>query len=156
LFLVRPDARVYDLAACAVRGSACPCGSESLPSAEILHFIGSAQEVYVFPYTSSEHPKRDEKHLRPLDAPARDALKRLLGDPRNWFEGFLDVVEPLGVPSVGVLFRSEGDELVLFLDDKTISGSFRGRSYYGALENKPIEQLEKWKERYASPELQPK
>jgi hypothetical protein len=94
--------------------------------------------------------------LRPLDAPAGDALKRLLGDPRNWFEGFLDVVEPLGVPSVGVLFRSEGDELVLFLDDKTISGSFRGRSYYGALENKPIEQLEKWKERYASPELQPK
>jgi hypothetical protein len=130
--------------------------TESLPSTEILHVIASAQEVYVFPYTSSEHPKLDEKQLRPLDAPARDTLKRLLSDPHNWYDGLLTVVEPLGVRNVGVLFRSRGDQLVLFLNDITISGSFRGRSYYGALENKPIEQLEKWKERYAGLELQAK
>jgi hypothetical protein len=130
--------------------------SESLPSAEILHVIGSAQEVYVFPYTSSEHPKLDERHLRRLDAPARDTLKRLLSDPHNWYTGLLTVVEPVGVRSVGALFRSKGDELVLFLDDITISASFRGRSYYGALENKPIEQLDKWKKRYGNLELQAK
>ncbi len=45
---------------------------------------------------------------------------------------------------------------VLFLDDITISGSFRGRSYYGALENKQIEQLAQWKKRYATLELQAK
>jgi hypothetical protein len=130
--------------------------SESLPSPEILHFIGSAQELYVFSYTFSEHPKLDRRHLRRLDAPARDTLKRLLSDPHNWYTGLLTVVEGLGGRSVGVLFRSKGDELVLFFGDITISASFHGRSYYGALENKPIEQLNEWKKRYASPELQAK
>jgi hypothetical protein len=66
--------------------------SESLPSAELLHLISSAEEVYVFPYTSSEHPKQDERHLRRLDAPARDTLKRLLSDAQNWYNGFLTIV----------------------------------------------------------------
>jgi hypothetical protein len=88
------------------------------------------------------------------NAPARDTLKRLLGDSRDWFQGFLDIAEPLGVRSVGVLFRSPSGELVLFFDTQTISGRFRGHAYYGGLEDKPREQLENWKNRYARPELQ--
>jgi hypothetical protein len=128
----------------------------ALPSVETLNVIRNAQQVYVFPYTSSEHPKRDDAHMRLLDPSARDTLKRLLGVSRNWFEGFLDVVEPLGVRSVGVLFRSPADELVLFFDSVTIRGSFRRRSFYGGLEDKAREQLESWKQRYARLELQSK
>jgi hypothetical protein len=130
--------------------------AESLPSDEILRIIKTAQEVYVFPYTSSAVPKRDDKHLRALDLQAQDTLKRLLGDPQNWFEGFLDVAEPLGVPSVGALFRNKSGELVLFFDPTTIWGRFRGRWYSGGLTNERIEELEKWKERYASIEVQGK
>jgi hypothetical protein len=127
--------------------------AESLPSPEILHFIGSAQEVYAFPYISSEHPKLDKRHLRRLDTEARDTLKKLLSDPHNWYSGLLTVVEGVGGRNVGVLFRIENDELVLFLDDITISASFHGRSYYGALEARPIHQLFEWKRRYGRPEL---
>jgi hypothetical protein len=130
---------------------------ESLPSAEILQFITSAKEAYVFPYMfKGNHPKRDNKHLRPLDKPARHALKRLLGNPSNWYNGLLTVAEPVGLPSAGVLLRSNRDELVLFFDPSTMTAKFRGRFYYGALEHKPIEHLEKWKERYARLELQGK
>jgi hypothetical protein len=135
---------------------------KALPSAETLQVIGSAQEVYVFPYTSSEHPTVDRRHLRPLDPAARDTLKRLLGDSHNWFKGFIDAGEPLGVRSVGVLFPTTGDELVLFFDPTTITGSFRGRYYGGGLEHKrgpehkPMEELEQWKERHARLELQGK
>jgi hypothetical protein len=127
---------------------------QSLPSAEIFQFVRRAQEAYVFPYTfSGNHPKCDDKHLRLLDKPATDALKRLLGDPSNWYDGMLTVAEPLGLPSAGVLLRSSGDELVLFFDPSTMTAKFRGRFYYGALEHKPMEQLEKWNERYARLEL---
>jgi hypothetical protein len=130
--------------------------AEALPSDEILRVIGNAKEVYVFPYTSSAIPKQDDKHLRALDLQAQDALKRLLGDSQNWFEGFLDVAEPLGVRSVGALFRNKSEELVLFFDPTTIWGRFRGRWYSGGLTNKRIEELERWKERYASVEMQGK
>jgi hypothetical protein len=116
--------------------------------------IASAEEVYVFPYTSSANPKPDLRHLRALDPPARDTLKRLPGDSRNWFQGFLDIAEPLGVRSIGVLFRTRSDELILFFDTQTISGCLRGHAYYGGLEDKPREALEKWKNQYAGPELQ--
>jgi hypothetical protein len=135
---------------------------KALPSVDTLHVIRSAQEVYVFPYTSSEHPTVDRKHLRPLDQNGKDTLKRLLGDSRNWFVGFNDAALPLGVRSVGVLFRTGGDELVLFFDLGAIEGRFRGGSYSGTLEHKrnpkhnPWEELEKWKEQYARPEIEGK
>ena len=130
---------------------------ESLPSADILQVIRSAKEAYVFPYTyKGNYPKRDDKHLRLLDKPARDGLKRLLGNPSNWYDGMLTVAEPLGLPSAGVLLRSNRDELVLFFNPSTMTAKFRDRFYYGALENKPMEQLEKWKERYARLEVQGK
>jgi hypothetical protein len=130
---------------------------ESLPSAEILQFIRTTQEAYVFPYKfRSNHPKRDDKYLRLLDKSAVDALKRLLGNRSNWYDGMLTVAEPVGLPSAGVLLRSNGDELVLFFDPSTMTAKFRGRFYYGALEHKPIEQLERWKARYARLELQGK
>jgi hypothetical protein len=129
----------------------------SLPSGEILQFIRTAQEAYVFPYTfRSNQLKQDDKHLRRLEKPARDALKALLGNPSNWYDGMLTVAEPVGWPSAGVLLRNEGDELVLFFDPSTMTAKFRGRFYYGALEEKPIEQLEKWKEKYARLEVQAK
>src|SRR5438046_5424446 len=93
----------------------------ALPSDETLRVIRDAQEVYVFPYTTGVHPHRDNRHLRALDQPARDALKRLLGDSRNWFVGFIDSAEAVGVRDVGVLFRRKTDELVLFFDTATIS-----------------------------------
>ena len=107
---------------------------KALPSADILLAISSAHEAYVFPYTfSGEHPQVDRKHLRPLDAAARDTLKRLLGDRRSWYVGLLTVAEPLGEPSTGVLFRTQGEELAIFFDPTTISATFRGGSYYDAL-----------------------
>ena len=99
----------------------------------------------------------DPMHLRLLDGSARDALKRLLGDSRNWFDGFMNELQPGGARAVGVLFRTRRDELVLFFDAAAISATFRGRSYYGGLAApKPVEELQNWKERYARLELESK
>ena len=130
----------------------------SLPTDETLRVIKNARDVYVFPYTTSAnaHPRRDEKHLRALDPPARDTLKRLLGDPQNWFVGFIDSALPVGVREVGVLFRTKTDELLLFIDSDTISVSFRGHWYGGGLISRRVNDLYDWKRTYARLELEGK
>jgi hypothetical protein len=127
-----------------------------LPSDETLRVIRNAREVYVFPYTTSVHPRRDDRHLRALDRLGRDTLKRLLGHQQNWFVGFIDSAEPVGVRDVGALFRTKTDELVLFFDTDTISATFRGRWYGGGLISKRVNDLYKWKKRYARLELEGK
>jgi len=87
LDLVRFSALYVFVLAAALHAYAEP---KALPSEDILLAISSAHEAYVFPYTfSGEHPQVDRKHLRPLDAAARDTLKRLLDDRRNWYVGLL-------------------------------------------------------------------
>ena len=100
--------------------------------------------------------RRDEKHLRALDPPARDTLNRLLGDRQNWFVGFIDSALPVGVREVGVLFRTRTDELLLFIDSDTISVSFRGHWYGGGLISRRVNDLYDWKRTYARLELERK
>ena len=82
-------------------------------------------------------------------------LFRLLCDRQNWYHGLITVLEP-SKQSFGLVFRSGRDELVLFFNDLTIEGSFRGRRTLGMLEDKPRKEMKEWAQRYAEPELQPK
>jgi hypothetical protein len=82
-------------------------------------------------------------------------LLRLLCDRQNWYHGLITALEP-SKQSFGLVFRSGRDELVLFFNDLTIEGSFRGRRTLGMLEDKPRKEMKEWARRYAEPELHPK
>jgi hypothetical protein len=86
------------------------------PAPELLHFIGTADQVYAFPLNDPLKPHRDDKHLRLLASKARRKLVSLLRGARNWFQGFDDSIS-IGPQSrnVGLLFRHGENELVLFL-----------------------------------------
>jgi hypothetical protein len=133
---------------------------------EALQFIRAANEVYVFPVKftrlrSSVHnanwllPHRDDKHLRLLDPQARRELVRLLGQQDSWFQGFDDRISVGGEPTnVGFVFRKGRDELVLFFSSGgMMEGAFKGQHTGGSLEEKQEQQLERWKMKYAQPEL---
>jgi hypothetical protein len=122
---------------------------------EALHFIKSADEVYVFPITTPDKLHRDDKHLRLLDPEAREKLVQLLCDQQDWFEGFDDTVWVAGKPkptSVGFVFRRGKKELVLFfpVSDRA-EGTFDGRNMSGTLD--PKVNWEGWKSKYAQSEL---
>ena len=132
--------------------------SHSFPSSEILDFIRSAQDVYVFPYTVSEHPKMDWTHSRLLDRSPRESLKRILCDSRNYFYGFYNQGEVVGDRGIGLCFRRERQALVLFFYYGSITAQFRGHSYAGGFDDTGPRrgELQRWIHRYARAELEGK
>jgi hypothetical protein len=135
-------------------------------SPEALQFIRRANDVYIFPVRftslrSSVHnagwlvPHRSDKHLRSLGPEARRELVRLLSRQDSWFQGFDDRIsvgdEP---PNVGFLFRKGGDELVmLFCSGGMMEGVFKGQHTGGTLEERPQQEMDRWKTKYAQREL---
>jgi|ERR1700730_13806859 hypothetical protein len=124
-----------------------------LASQEELHFIKRADVVYVLPFTSEAPLRRDDKHLRLLGSRARKELKSLLGDQRSWHYGLYMVSAAPGHPSIGVLFRSGREELVLFFNLFTVDATFNGKRESGMLDDAAQTKFEEWKKRYASREL---
>src|ERR1700737_1490511 len=55
-----------------------------LESGDVLHFMQKAEAVYVFPVTNPSEPRRNDKHLRLLGTKARQQLRLVLAEPRNW------------------------------------------------------------------------
>ena len=128
-----------------------------------LDCIRAAQQVYVFPVTTSLDPHRDDKHMRLLDAEARSRLAGILGPKEDWFVGFNNLIYPEKEPTnVGFVFRNGGDELVLFfVHEDVVVGTFNGQHLSGTLndlsgdkiDKRIVRALEQWKVQYAQPEL---
>jgi hypothetical protein len=125
-------------------------GVEDTP--EALRLIRSAEEVYVFPYPAGAEARRDDKHLRPLGREARRQLAALLGQRKNWYSGFYNLII-VPDPGVGLLLRKGSHELVLFFIHGFAKGTINGRSTSGVLEDPAGEHFEKWQKTYAQPEL---
>jgi hypothetical protein len=133
---------------------------------DILNFIRAAHEVYIFPVkftrlSSAANngywsvPRSDDKHLRLLDGEARRGIVELLSREANWFHGINDFVLIGDEPrNVGYVFRRGTDQLKLFFSSgRRMEGAFNGEHTGGSLEEKQQKQLERWKEKYAQPEL---
>jgi hypothetical protein len=128
---------------------------------EALPLIRTADEVYICPVTLSDKkgeirpPRGDFKHLRLLQGDARRKLQCLLGTKRNWFHGSDNTVSVGYDPrTVGFVFRKGADTLVLLCGlGWRLEGKFNREPTSGSLEEKPFDQLEKWKRQYAKPEL---
>jgi hypothetical protein len=123
-------------------------------SPEVLRFIENAERVYVFPVTSPLNPERDDAHMRLLGPEARHVIVELLGRYENWYHGLYTFLISEPQPTnVGLIFRREKDELVLFFNSDTVHGRFAGIDLDGVLEDKPKKQFERWKRHYAQREL---
>jgi hypothetical protein len=123
---------------------------------DLLRFIKSANEVYVFPVPTPLKPHRDDKHLRLLDAEARRQVTRLLGDRETWWHGLYTlVVIDDGKPGIGLLFRRGRSEAVLFFSHfSDEEGTFDGEHISGLLDDdRGRRQMKEWEHRYAQPEL---
>ena len=127
---------------------------QPIESPENLRFMRNTEAVYVFPVTNPSKPRRDDKHLRLLDSKARAQLLQVLADPRNWNTGFFTILQSDNQPTnIGLLFRHQGKELVLFFQWMTIQGQFDDKTMIGMLEENGRKEIEQWKERYAQQEL---
>ena len=132
---------------------------------EALRLMRTADAVYVFPVkfttvASSRikgvrylNPHGDRKRSRLLDDRAKRALVRVLGHEKEWFHGHDSRISVEPEPSnVGFLFRRGRDELILFgSTGGRFEGPFNGQLTSGSLEDE--EQLEKWKQQFAQPEI---
>lgn len=127
-------------------------GIEDTPNA--LPLIRTADQVYIFPLKSPSEPHRDDAHMRLLGPEARKALVRVLGQKSAWAQGLYSLVmlgqEP---PNVGLIFRKNDEEIVLFFDSWPVAeGTVNGENTRGLLSNGK-KRFEAWKRRYAKPEL---
>ncbi|HEV7164174.1 MAG TPA: hypothetical protein VGO35_02145 [Gammaproteobacteria bacterium] len=123
--------------------------------AAVLNFINTAQQIYVFANTNPRYPHRDDKHMRPLDAKARDALVAAIGSQEDWWQGLYDMgVEDAPATDVGFVFKTGKDELALFfLEDSLASGDLIGESFKGLLNEGASKKLKAWSAKYAPAEL---
>jgi hypothetical protein len=120
----------------------------------VLDLIRTADQVYVFPVTNPHKGHRHDKRLRLLDAEARGKIVHLLGDRQNWWHGgwgLLTSTEPR--KDIGLLFRQQRNELVLFFDGTLVDGTFNGQFTSGLFDDKQAKKLEQWKCRFARTEL---
>ena len=138
------------------------CDGRGVDDPEVAQFMRSADELYVFPVPTPDHPRRDAKHLRQLDEPARRRLVRLLTDQRNWYHGGYTMILAEPEPrNIGVLFRSGRSELVLFFSGSftssagRVEGSFNGQHVSNMLEDDAGKEMEEWSHRFAQPERPP-
>jgi hypothetical protein len=121
----------------------------------VLALIRTADEVYVFPVPTPRKPRLDKKHLRLLDTEGMRKIVRLLGNQRNWWWGGWSLVLPDNpARDIGLLFRRDGNELVLVCDGSLVQGTFNGEGTLGLLANeRQANKFEDWKRRYAHLEL---
>jgi hypothetical protein len=139
-----------------VAGASLAADSDLDPaSPEVLQFVRDAQSVYIFPWKPHSGLSVDTSRVRLLSRDARDSLVGIIGDPAHWENGFLDYIVPGDLPpNVGILFRRGADELALFCRSPWgIQATFHGKRGWSDLTDDAKEQLEKWKQRYASKEL---
>jgi hypothetical protein len=123
----------------------------------VLALIRTADEVYVFPVLTPLKPHRDDVHLRLLASEARQKIARLLGERQNWWHGgWGHLLVDDGSTDVGLLFRHQKNELVLFFCGGVVKGTFNGEETFGLFHEKRAKTLEEWKRRYAHPELSAK
>jgi hypothetical protein len=134
---------------------------------DVLRLIRSADQVYIFPVTFTAKPSSrisGVRYLNPhghydrsrsLSDEARRRLAHLLGYEKQWFHGNDSRISFGPEPrNVGFLFQRGRDELKVFCSEGgRLEGPFNGQLTGGSLEEKPEQQLEKWKQRYAAPEL---
>ena len=125
-------------------------------SSEVLRFIRTATEAYVFPLPDPLKPHRDALRMRRLDASAHSELVHFLGYEHDWRHGLYQLIGTIGQlpPSVGFVFRRGQFELVLFvIEDGAVKGTFNGENKSGYLEAPAMKELESWKDRYVRAEL---
>ena len=79
----------------------------------------------------------------------------IIADPAHWEHGLLTYLVPEDLPpDIGILFRRGSDELALFCDSTWgIDATFRGKHGWSDLTEEAKDQLQKWKQKYASQEL---
>ena len=125
----------------------------SIYEPNVLQIIRTAEKAYIFAVPNPLTPHRDNDHLRILDGKAQEKLVDLIGQQRKWWQQqySLAVVEPVP-PDVGFLFRHGTSEVVLFFTGGCAEGTIDGQHISGVLDDGG-EQLQKWKRRYAQPEL---
>ena len=136
------------------------CDGRGIDDPEVAQFMRTADVLYVFPVLTPRKPRRDDKHLRRLDDPARRRLVRLLTDHRSWYQGgyTMIIVEP-EPKNVGILFRRGRTALVLFFSRSftssagLIQGAFNGQHVEEMLEDDAGKKMEEWSRRFAQPEL---
>jgi hypothetical protein len=79
-----------------------------------------------------------------------------LGNPKNWWQGGWSLVlADRGSTDIGLLFRREKNELLLFFNGGIVEGIFDGehtKGLFGA-DEKRTKQLDEWKRQYAQPEF---
>lgn len=128
---------------------------------DVMELINSAERVYIFPVKFKPNtyfvPYRVSP-LRLLGPKARRELGHLLGREKNWFHGGDErIVLDHSATNVGFLFRKGKDKLVLFLSIGTaVQGAINDGPHAGGnLEDRALEAVEGWKQRYAQPELLP-
>jgi hypothetical protein len=120
----------------------------------VLDLIRTADEVYVFPVTNPHKGRRHDQRLRLLDAKAKQEIAHLLSDRQNWWHGgwgLLTSTQPRR--DIGLVFRHQENELVLFFDGTLVEGTFNGQDTNGLFDDRRAKKLEQWKRRYARPEL---
>lgn len=156
--VVEPDGRVH------LAWGICSFAIQDTP--EVLRVIRNADQIFVFPSNSSK-PHRDDQHMRLLESKAQTELKRLLGHRNGWFQGHYSIilVKPVGDATdaekadtdesgdIGFVFKKGQEEVILFFSGSVGEGTVNGESTKGMVDDKRADQLERWKKRYAKPEL---
>lgn len=127
------------------------CGIQDPPVA--LHLIRAAERLYIFPIKNSLEPCRDDKHMRLLEGEARRHLVRLLSKRANWHEGHYHLSVPEPEPDIGIVFRGNRNEVVLFFCGPLVRGTVDGKNTEGLLDFKRQQEFEQWKRRFAQQEL---
>ena len=136
------------------------CNGFGVDDPKVSQFIRVADELYVFPVMTPDEPRRDRKRMRRLDSSARRKLADLLAGQESWYRGGYKLIKVRAEPrNIGVLFRRGRNELVLFFSSSftssagRIEGAFNGRHVVGMLEDDPGKEMERWRRRFAQPEL---
>jgi hypothetical protein len=126
------------------------------PSPELLRFIRSADQVFIFPNRTPLKPHRDDRHLRVLPPEPRRKLVALLSRQRTWLDGWDNSVyagDP-EAPDMGLLFRRGTDELVMFFFcGNKVQAIFNGQRQPTRWTFQSFKAIVEWQKRYAQPEF---
>ena len=138
------------------------CSGRGIDDPNVLQFMRTASELYVFPVMTPDEPRRDRTRMRLLDSSARQRLVALLANHQNWYQYWYKLILTKPEPrNIGVLFRGGPGELVLFFScsftssSGRIQGAFNGQHIGDMLEDRPGKRMDEWSRRFAQPELGP-
>jgi hypothetical protein len=122
---------------------------------DVLRFVRTASEAYVFPLPDPLKPHLDRQRMRRLDAQSQHALAALIGDESNWWHGMYELFGPEHEPpSIGFVFKEGPSELVLFVKaDRIINGTFNGEHQSGLIDDHAVPKLKAWEHLNAAQEI---